>query len=1093
MKKHLRITCNLLFLATSFSLISCEGFFQGSALKQEIEAEIQANKTPIEIQYSPEGTGPYPKNTQILIQFSQAMNVESVNNQIKIGSSAGSTDYCGNYISLWSEDNKTLTLKPDEYNLIDLRGSDTATIYVEIPARIKSSEGIPLLPEKKFHFNINNELDNAEPVFNSLQVYFYDSVLFNGDLSKARYFEEGELTSSKRDSILTNNLVKNAIQITTDGHDYGGGKVKLHSVVQQLTDVSGNPVSKEKQESFYELKDSSKEFESSFCSSFEIKLAPDEDPAFTDGLYKMTLTMEDEAGNASNPKVFYVVRDNILEVSDKAYVFQALPDLRRDKYGKLHISDWDAENIRNINQIDVRKKGFMKEKFSDDTYYTYINGTDTKTYKTSSNDFIIKLSYGLKYEIFDVLQDEVIAGEFGYNLSDRFIKYLSNHEDSNVFVRVDFFDKVGNYSYKDICIPAKPGFMYYTYNSSNNKINIKVIDKSSLDLGSYLGTSQIRGTATYQVFYAKKDGTTDIKDLTLSRTGEYRLDLGHDDFDDISDPFSLTIDPNSSYVVAIQTKYNFQNENDWLGSWYSPFCIIDNVTSSYSSQNTIKTPEFTYEKINNGKNSGSFTIKIKYQNKESDVKYYPAWSTDGINYSYYESNLERIVVPTPVFAPIYDGGDYYKYYKANIENADLNNKIIRFPEYTNTAYLKILAVKGETCVESEPQKVEFLESDDNTAPEISTWSRTHSLVLTGDLKYYHTPIGSIEDKGWHQKDTFTFYWTPFNPNWGNKTNIYTAEQIEALPNKGTGFIKYNYSHNSEKIEKSSDMYIPLEGMENGDYMFFMKIEDIYGNYTYGTMGKGSIHSFKNKINAQYSSTNNELDISLKLDASEKFNSHIFQIDFYNFLDQEMKYQWEKFSYTKDVKEKDGVISLITPVIKGDWTPENRFFKVHINSSNFNPKSGYVNMGDYGYFDTKLSEYEEEGGYDPYSDETFTTPKYVYVSSAGEDPVSAKIKYFNSAAGYNPVLWTDIPALVEIFKSDKNLGNDIDEWIRRGTLIDSKIYNSRTWPEKDKVTLDATSYTQIDTSIVNKTAGSFYYVVTVHFADGTNDMSVVYQK
>ena len=84
-------------------------------------------------------------------------------------------------------------------------------------------------------------------------------------------------------------------------------------------------------------------------------------------------------------------------------------------------------------------------------------------------------------------------------------------------------------------------------------------------------------------------------------------------------------------------------------------------------------------------------------------------------------------------------------------------------------------------------------------------------------------------------------------------------------------------------------------------------------------------------------------------------------------------------------------------------------------------------------------------------------------------------------------------LVNVIASERDLGDDADEWERRGKLIKSHMY----LPDRNGNDITYDKFGTFDSSVAaddmynSHEKGLVYYVAVVHFADGKTAMSNVY--
>ena len=94
----------------------------------------------------------------------------------------------------------------------------------------------------------------------------------------------------------------------------------------------------------------------------------------------------------------------------------------------------------------------------------------------------------------------------------------------------------------------------------------------------------------------------------------------------------------------------------------------------------------------------------------------------------------------------------------------------------------------------------------------------------------------------------------------------------------------------------------------------------------------------------------------------------------------------------------------------------------------------------------------------------------------------KGSFFKNTAAVN----TNRPVIINLISSVNNLGSDIDEWERRGKLIKTYYFagNNNGIPFKDN---------DVREDMLNSDeSGLFYYVMVVHFANNTSEISNVYK-
>ena len=146
------------------------------------------------------------------------------------------------------------------------------------------------------------------------------------------------------------------------------------------------------------------------------------------------------------------------------------------------------------------------------------------------------------------------------------------------------------------------------------------------------------------------------------------------------------------------------------------------------------------------------------------------------------------------------------------------------------------------------------------------------------------------------------------------------------------------------------------------------------------------------------------------------------------------------------------------------------------------------MHDKGYYeiDEQQSEYVYEA-YDSFTDETTSYPAYIYISDSA---VKYGNKFFQTN-DYGTVILADKPTLIETIAGENNYGDSINEWERRGTVVDRKIWALDSTGETDYLKEFKTYNPGVDWSNIAKEKK--YYVYVVHFSDNSSAISCVYTK
>ena len=276
-------------------------------------------------------------------------------------------------------------------------------------------------------------------------------------------------------------------------------------------------------------------------------------------------------------------------------------------------------------------------------------------------------------------------------------------------------------------------------------------------------------------------------------------------------------------------------------------------------------------------------------------------------------------------------------------------------------------------------------------------------------------------------------------------------------------------------------------------MFFAKVYDTKGNSSVITLGKTSINTFKNKLNVTYNSNSNSLTSSLIRESNEEFNRNMLNIQrFDSVWINHYGTNKEMLNCNKAIESGKTVLNYTTSAQDGAELVKGSFYRLTMQGFNEHPydksaKTGVRlkyrapynanqendDMSDWDYF-------AEESEYDAYTEETVSNTYYYYVPAENESLTDIKNSFFRNTAAFS----SNHKVLVNVISSLTDLGNNIDEWERRGKLIMSKVYEG----DEQKTFNDRTA---IEAMAASKEVGSRYYVVIVHFANNTAAISNVY--
>ena len=1051
------------------------------------------------------------KNSAIIISFSVAMNPQTFMDALSITDSVGNNLKSYFLEPVWSNGNTLVRIPADENNLIDLRGKKYIDIYVSVSRKCLTQDNQPLQILVDDKYRINETVDGFSP----------NLVLANATVPQ-KYFNslsekdpvvliDGEINSENEEKICNTNHINSKLDFYVEGYDYDGGAVSAHIEYRRIYDVSGNEVFDESRHFYKSLEtaNSTGNFFGEFCLDLS-------DKELLDGMYKLSVTLADSSNlDSRQSKVYYIIRDTTLAYSTNALMWFETPSF----VDTLPVAS-DIEACRNKVQFNF---------VQDDVYYISKSGSK-KTYKQSCDNFTYLFAWGQKPE--ELTKPVEIKGNGVFVLPKAFQDYCAFAEDSDVYLQATVIDSVGNKNVITTLIPKQIEFYNYEIleteasddeeENDSTETGIKKIKLNYSDIStdnssiSKLQDKKIQ--AAYRVFYGKIEEGMSDEEISLiplkrniSSAQKNALSFG------VSDNSVIEVEDNSKYVVYIQQNYNAYStvNGQWSGQSFGPlYKVIVDSDVSFVSSNTIAVPEFSVKKESAGPNTGLFNLNVVIKNPQKDVRYVPCFSIDdGENWIYYNSqNSEEFtfVVNNPLRAPLAKNEEWDKpewqdkdYFDAV---ADVSSS------YSYIAKVKILAVQENYTKESAVQTLEFTEEDDNIPPSQSVDINPHDSMLSFDGHSFKYDSLVVENEG-HVKKNFVYYYMPYDETWSDNLNVATEAQIEMLPSGVGQFVSKTW-RDSTGAKYSLSPVIPLNGIKDGKYMFFARVTDTYGNYSYITLGKANIGTFKNKLNIQYDFKTRSFISRLKLEQNEKFDRNMINVQVWN--DSEFGKWTELYGNQNelqncDVVESNGRRSLFNQTKKDFYRYENeiaaeknikskytqeiipgtfyRFTVQSFNDNSYDEASGRgVNIRYGRPYNENLNKQtivplvEGETEYDLYTEETVSNTVYCYAPASENELKNLKVSFFTSTASPR----SNKPFIVNVISSKTNLGNDIDEWERRGKLVKTHYYTGID--ESDSRFNDNTAMNDM-AQVTEK--GLIYYVAVVHFADNSSAISNVY--
>lgn len=556
-----------------------------------------------------------------------------------------------------------------------------------------------------------------------------------------------------------------------------------------------------------------------------------------------------------------------------------------------------------------------------------------------------------------------------YDLPQAFIDFYDTNRNIDIILCATIADVAGNTNTLINLCPKDIEFYSYKVEDSTKypgkkQVKLYFNESAKIDYSTYFPIPDKKIEIRYRIYY----GTHGESNLTRNTLMPLEKDLWSNESDN-----SLidNLEPNTYYDIYIQPLYNYDSKTNgiWSGNFNGHLTEVS-VNTALTGDGNLPEPKIEkVEKESQGINTGLFkitatltqtsydAIKTYETNTGKKVKFIPGFNSikefdrdrnlvDG-KWTFYESceiNDDRTIsfsVKNPLRAPFakgeawampkdpwpgnnkptkekwqnptWDGpivggdirGDYT--YFQGVE-ACKNPSGLGYPDVES--YIKIGVNDGAgNYKESGTFSVWFSEDDDNIPPKMSPDVARHDGRLAYDGHSFLFENLIQENEG-HLSEFFNYYYMPYNPSMGDNLPEASAE-IESLPGGITAFESSTYFDDNRGADCNLNMNIPVYGLEDGQYMFFAKVSDTYGNYTYVTLGKVNIATFKNKLKVELirtpESENAELDpdknqrhfkSTLKLEGDER-NFERNMINLEEFADY-------KDDYTGEEVEKWGI-------------------------------------------------------------------------------------------------------------------------------------------------------------------------------------------
>ena len=1150
------------------------------------------------------------KNKAIVINFSIPVSPESFNNNFEIKDTAGYDLKEHFQTPQWSNNNTVVTIPTIELHPIDLLGAKTRDIVVTLSKNCKTEDNLPLKNAIEHKYRINDDVDNTAPVIDEAS-YVERPVIKYKDIviTEAAKLVEGAITAESEENICKSNHINTSLSVYIEGSDYGGGAVKGHVIYHRIYDSLGLEVKEEAEDYVINLE----KIDDSENSGGSLTLDLSDSQKYQDGMYEIKLSLLDSIGQeSSNSFIYNVIRDTKLPYCVTSRFVNDTPYFRDDiDTDNVYIKTFNSQ-VPTVNKILSFNKHVIIDKISDDLYYS--SKLTNKEYGDKQEDLSYFLSWGLSLDNltdpvklngevnYDLLVSQAVESIKIYTVPDAFISFMKNNESTDIIASVTILDPMGNQNVIYALYPKKIDFYNYVVSDDEDNSGKKKVELNFADIinEKNIPNSSIR--SKFRIFYAPLGNLSEDADTSaLELKRNVLLPYEDDKYDGNPDSTILkNLEPDSKYVVYIQSIFDADSSlnSQWIGTTFGPLIKVI-VDTGKAAGGNIEKPVFEIvKKESAGVNTGLMKITVKVDdtvyntNKALGVKYVPYFRPEKVfdgrlsllegEWSKYEAHSEQeftFTIKNPIRAPFGFGENWdSNYWDGPVVNGKVQGDYTYVQavksckehnlEYgTRPAFFKLVAAVNGESVESDEVQYEFEESDDNIPPTLQNDIVLHDSRLSYDGHAFEYENIIREDEG-HISEYYNWYYTPYNPAWGDNLSVLSPEEIERLPGgvasyTGSTWLGHNDKDDSKPPKPTPRgaqynlyMSIPIFGLKDGDYMFFAKVTDTYGNYTYVTLGKAHIGTFQNKLKVELAENKKHFVSSLEISPNElNFDRNMINVqkfnenwdnpeenlwdNHYHFLNElqncEVKTQDYKTILYNNNNEADNNVFILDDYIAqanddrlvlNQW----KFYKITMQSFNENTLEGYWEDGNavitksgvdriygrpYNYeYDEAEDKYstwtrdvlwyvDGETQYDVCTEETVSNTVYYYVPGEDENFNDFYASFFASSA----IARSNHSFIVNVIASSTDLGNDIDEWERRGKLIKTHFYSPNkpgdNWVDDDgnihyvynaeyDMNANPFDYTMASNDIADShEKGLIYYVAVAHFADNSAAISDVF--
>lgn len=1069
-KSVLFIIRSLLVCAAVLTCVftSCSNYIEDSDLVNTLNNELSSNSllSPVaKIEAPVYMEGGVPKNRRLVISFSKPMNTKTFWEKLIITDSMGKNlkeYFCE---PVWSNEDKLVEISANPEHFIDLKNKTTFDIYVTISNSVTDAQDKPLSNPIDYRYRINDVLDEEKPVL--VKADSNDSLV------------KGNLTSANESKICKTNHIKDNTDFKLEAKDSGGGDVWARFVYKRIYDVNGSAPNDPEYSKLVKLTNLNSLENYYETINFDLS-----DSRYLDGMYELYVYAQDESGNMnSDPAKYLIIRDTAISYNPNTSVSFNNPE--------------EDDDVLTKEKLDYYTNLITFENLNDDVYISLPSAQTKTVYADKKDSFEYKISWGLSLS--NMSQPVKLYGSgYDYSLPQTFRNFRNQNEEKDIYLQISFTDSVGNTETINSVIPHKIDFFNYEVQDGSadgiKKIKLNFSDLTNT-IVKFADMPDKQCAVSYKVYYGRYDAEKQKETIELTAHNSYAS----------QNSYEFEIPDNSVYLVFIQPVYSITSNTNgqWCGQTFGP--VYELEVNTVSSGEDPGFYSFNVSKSSDGVNSGTFTIDVDIINGENDVNYYPCFSTDGENWNTYKELSFQI--DNPLCAPVNTDEAWAQSELWNEKSLFEARELLNSSYSDVIAKVRILAVKGNKAVYSRIKELVFTQDEDNIPPEPSAELSSHDSMLSFDGRSFKYDA-LIREDDLHTNELFRYYYAEYDEKWGNNLYFMTQEQIKALPGAVSRIASKVWKDSDDSLKYSLSPVVPVNGLKDGKYMFFARVQDSYGNENYITLGKAQIGTFKNKLKVSYDSNINQFNSSIVLAENERsFDRNMINIqilgsdnnwtDFYGEQNelQDCIYDPRTKTLTNQTKNLIEVINGNYGFIetKSKSLKKGSFYRISVQSFNENTYNEETNTGvnkvnGKPYTSDQLGSssvvpvVQNENEYDLYTEETVSNPVYYYIPAQDEDMSKFKGSFFKNTAAVS----TNKPVIINLISSLTDLGSNIDEWERRGKLIKTYYFKGDTGsiPFKDNDVRED--------MLKSDEEGLVYYVMVVHFANNTSEISNVYK-